>query len=225
MSHRRGFAYGPVTLYGSGFHRIPLPCQCRRGAGPTTPGAALPTAPVWAPARSLATTCAIIIIFSSSGYLDVSVPRVRPPRLSAVCRNRFRRVSPFGHPRVAGHLPLTAAFRSLSRPSSPPGATGIPHAPFLSFLVSSRAWTARAQRAAASRPHSLLDLTIISSLDRSLNSISSLRFQDSSARASTGEGKRHLFLFSSRSQHVNDLISLLSVVPGRLELPTSTLSV
>ena len=39
------------------------------------------TAPVWAPARSLATTCAIIVIFSSSGYLDVSVPRVRPPRL------------------------------------------------------------------------------------------------------------------------------------------------
>ena len=34
------------------------------------------TAPVWAPARSLATTCAIIVIFSSSGYLDVSVPRV-----------------------------------------------------------------------------------------------------------------------------------------------------
>ena len=32
---------------------------------------------VWALARSLATTCAIIIIFSSCGYLDVSVPHVR----------------------------------------------------------------------------------------------------------------------------------------------------
>ena len=207
MPHGSRFAYGPVTLYGSGFHRIPLRSPRRRHAGPTTPGAALPTAPVWAPARSLATTCAIILIFSSSGYLDVSVPRVRPPRLRAVWRHRCRRVSPFGHPRVAGHLPLAAAFRSLSRPSSPPGATGIPHAPFLSFLVSSRAWPARAQRAAASRPHSLLDLTIISSLDRSLNSISSLRFQDSSASASPGEGKRILFLHSSRSQHVNDLIS------------------
>ena len=29
-----------------------------------------------------------------------------------------------------GYLPLAAAFRSLSRPSSPPRATGIPHAPF-----------------------------------------------------------------------------------------------
>ena len=32
------------------------------------------------------------------------------------------RVSPFGHLRVAGYLLLTAAFRSLSRPSSAPGA-------------------------------------------------------------------------------------------------------
>ena len=29
-------------------------------------------------------------------------------------------VVPFGHPRVNGHLHLTADFRSLSRPSSPP---------------------------------------------------------------------------------------------------------
>jgi hypothetical protein len=31
---------------------------------------------VWAPSRSLTTTWEIIIIFSSSGYLDVSVHRV-----------------------------------------------------------------------------------------------------------------------------------------------------
>ena len=49
------------------------------------------------------------------------------------CRDLSRRVSPFGHPRVTRHLPLTAAFRSLSRPSSPPRATGIPRAPFLAF--------------------------------------------------------------------------------------------
>ncbi len=40
------------------------------------PGRAV-TRPVWASARSLATTCAITLVFSSSGYLDVSVPRVR----------------------------------------------------------------------------------------------------------------------------------------------------
>ena len=36
------------------------------------------TTPVWALPRSLATTCGITVVFSSCGYLDVSVPRVRP---------------------------------------------------------------------------------------------------------------------------------------------------
>ena len=51
-------------------------------------------------------------------------PRYRGARPSAA------RVPPFGHPRIKGHLRLPAAFRSLSRPSSPPRATGIPRAPF-----------------------------------------------------------------------------------------------
>ena len=46
---------------------------------------------------------------------------LRSPRV-ARWRNRFRRVAPFGHLRVYAHLPLAAAFRSLSRPSSPPRA-------------------------------------------------------------------------------------------------------
>ena len=60
----------------------------------------------------------------------------RSPSTIVECRDRSRRVSPFGHPRVNGHLPLTAAFRSLSRPSSPPRATGIPRAPLFAFLLS-----------------------------------------------------------------------------------------
>ena len=82
LPRARCFAYGSVTLFGASFHRLPLHLTRRRAAGPTTPGAAARTAPVWATARSLATTCAIIVIFSSSGYLDVSVPRVRPPRFT-----------------------------------------------------------------------------------------------------------------------------------------------
>ena len=61
-----------------------------------------------------------------------------PTTATVVWRHRCRRVSPFGHPRVAGHLPLAAAFRSLSRPSSPPRATGIPHAPLFAFPLSLR---------------------------------------------------------------------------------------
>ncbi len=41
---------------------------------------------------------------------------------SYVDRGALCRVSPFGHPRIIGYLPLPAAFRSLSRPSSALGA-------------------------------------------------------------------------------------------------------
>ena len=48
-----------------------------RSCGPYNPAGAL-TPAVWAPPRSLATTWGITIVFSSYGYLDVSVPHVRP---------------------------------------------------------------------------------------------------------------------------------------------------
>ena len=99
------------------------------------PGHAL-TWPVWAHARSLATTCAIVVYFLFLRVLRCfSSPR--SPHITW-CRDRSRRVSPFGHRRVIAHLPLTAAFRSLSRPSSPPRATGIPHAPLFAFPLSLR---------------------------------------------------------------------------------------
>ena len=46
-----------------------------------------------------------------------------PPALSRPgAAPSARRVAPFGHPRISGHLRLPADFRSLSRPSSPPEA-------------------------------------------------------------------------------------------------------
>ena len=72
---------------------------------------------VWAFPRSLATTCGIIIIFFSSGYLDVSVPRVCLPY--GISRPAAGWVAPFGYLRIESYLHLPAAFRSLSRPSSP----------------------------------------------------------------------------------------------------------
>ena len=59
--------------------------------------------------------------FSSSGYLDVSVPPVSPrmPMDSAYGDTGSPcRVSPFGHPRIKACLRLPEAFRSLPRPSS-----------------------------------------------------------------------------------------------------------
>ncbi len=78
----------------------------------------------------------IVLTFSSCGYLDVSVPHVRLRNIAG-CRDCSRRVAPFGHPRVKGYLLLAVAFRSLSRPSSPPRAKGIPHAPLLHSVIRS----------------------------------------------------------------------------------------
>ena len=47
------------------------------------------------------------------------------------CRALARQVAPFGYPRIQGCSRLPAAYRCLPRPSSPPGATGIPRAPSL----------------------------------------------------------------------------------------------
>ena len=80
---------------------------------------------VWPLSRSLAATRKITVVFSSYGYLDVSVPRVPflilciGIRIHTHCRMW---VPPFGHLRVYGYVLLTAAFRSLSRPSSAPSA-------------------------------------------------------------------------------------------------------
>eukprot|EP00494_Astrolonche_serrata_P022241 UN22498 len=73
---------------------------------------------VWAPPRSLATTCGITIVFSSSGYLDVSVPRVSPP-INWSNRSSTCWVVPFGNLRINSYVLIPAAYRSLSRPSSP----------------------------------------------------------------------------------------------------------
>ena len=57
-----------------------------------------------------------LIIFSSSGYLDVSVLRVRSLKGDWSSTSR---VAPFGNLRIKGYVHLLVAYRSLSRPSSP----------------------------------------------------------------------------------------------------------
>ena len=133
---RSGFAYGALTRCGRPSHAVPLPSLGRAGAG--RPPADGPTTPV---ARRLPPACAhrfvrrppfarrysgdLAIDFSSSGYLDVSVPPVvlpRPMSSAGGCMACAMRVRPFGDPRVVGYVPLAAAYRSLSRPSSAPCA-------------------------------------------------------------------------------------------------------
>ena len=78
---------------------------------------------VWASPISLATTFGITFVFFSSGYLDVSVPRVPLIKLwirLMITHDYVRRVPSFGYLRVNRYLLLSVAFRSLSRPSSAP---------------------------------------------------------------------------------------------------------
>ena len=86
---------------------------------PSTPGVRRPL--VWPLPSSLATTKGIEFSFFSSGYLDVSLPRVPPVKLwihLTVTEHYLRRVPPFGYPWINAYLRLPMAFRSLSRPSS-----------------------------------------------------------------------------------------------------------
>ena len=84
---------------------------------------------VWPLPRSLATTGGISVDFSSSPYLDVSVqavPRVRLFDSTHADRVLLCRVAPFGNLRINAYVPLPAAYRSLSRPSSAPDAKAFP---------------------------------------------------------------------------------------------------
>jgi hypothetical protein len=112
---------GPSSLRTRDYHPLwsDFPVCYASILGPTSwsynPGPAV-TGPVWANPRSLATTCGITVVFSSSGYLDVSVPRVR--LLSDDMSSTYR-VAPFGNLRIKRYVPVPEAYRSLSRPSSP----------------------------------------------------------------------------------------------------------
>ena len=85
----------------------------------STPSVRRPS--VWPLSSSLATTKEIEFSFFSSGYLDVSLPRV--PLLDLWIQSRMTghypsRVPPFGNLRINAYLRLPSAYRSLSRPSS-----------------------------------------------------------------------------------------------------------
>ena len=112
------FAYGAITHYGPTFQTVRLCMNLvtprdipNRPHNPST----TEVVKVWALPLSLATTDGITIVFSSWGYLDVSVPPVRPAYLfiqHAVTEHYLRQVSPFGNPRIKACL---AAPRGLSQ--------------------------------------------------------------------------------------------------------------
>ena len=77
---------------------------------------------VWALPRSLATTRGIISLFSlPAGTKMFQFPAFASTKHVDNCPSDSW-VVPFGNHRVKGYLLLTGAYRSLSRPSSPPRA-------------------------------------------------------------------------------------------------------
>ena len=128
------FAYTTLTSYGRSFQYR----SARLGlalCGPKPHGA---RTMVWALPRSLAATYGIILIFSSSGYLDVSVHRVPSVYLliQYTVTGCTSRVSPFRYLRIPACLRLPVAFRSLSRLSSALSAKASTLRPFLLNLRS-----------------------------------------------------------------------------------------
>ena len=145
------FAYGAVTRCGPPFQACSATSSsstCRRPYNP----ARASTPAVWALPLSLAATRGVTVVFLSSDYLDVSVRRVR--LLLQDGWPSASRVTPFGHPRIKGRSRLPAAFRSLPRPSSPPGAKA--SSVRLTVLVAYRARPAASRRGTLEYPRSFL---------------------------------------------------------------------
>ena len=113
-----GFGYKTVTSFGATFQSLRLPsANANRGPYPDVINyfglGSSPFAHHYSENH--------LFIFSSSGYLDVSVPRVPLRKLSIYLRiplNYKWCVPTFGYLRINAHLQLPVAFRSLSRPSS-----------------------------------------------------------------------------------------------------------
>src|SRR5688500_6088698 len=123
------YSYGTITLYGPTFQMVliqfasnllvlqPQSCRNKNGLGCS------------AFARHYLRNhyCFLLLrllrCFSSAGLLTYRCD------MSSTCR-----VAPFGYLRINSCVPIPAAFRSLSRPSSPLRATGIPHTPLFCLL-------------------------------------------------------------------------------------------
>ncbi len=127
LSAMLSFAYGAITLCGAPFQKLPLnimadaptvlqprPCRNRAGLG------CCAFARHYLRNRFCFLFLRVMRCFSSRVRLRLR----RMPRIT-------RRVAPFGNPCLCGYLPLNTAYRSLSRPSSPPRAKASFMCPFL----------------------------------------------------------------------------------------------
>ena len=123
------FVYGVVTLYDRTFQTVPLSIQ-NPVMKSHNPGRNF-FPPVWASPRSLAATWGVTIVFLSSGYLDVSVPRVGLNSLCIQLKMAGLQPARFSHSEIRGSKGICPSPRliaachvlhRLSVPRHPPNA-------------------------------------------------------------------------------------------------------
>ena len=114
------FDYGPFTLFGAIFHSLHLTFALPQRA-PTTPGASSRfglfrfRSPLLTESHSLSSPPLTEMFHFSGCGAACTIDSCR-------CKGGLLlRVTPFGNLRVKAYLPLSVAYRSLSRPSSPVG--------------------------------------------------------------------------------------------------------
>ena len=115
------FAYRTITVCGHSSHSVLLKITSdsavRNPQSIATSGlACFPFARRYSENRSFFLFLRLLRCFSSAGSLHTAMYLLYSAEVLP------RRVSPFGNLRVNGYLLLTAAYRSLSRPSSAPDA-------------------------------------------------------------------------------------------------------
>ena len=135
------------------------------------------------------------------------------------CRACARRVAPFGHPRIYGRSRLPVDFRGLPRPSSPPGAKASSVRPrsLLALACHTPAFTCGGVRSCVSLSLCLLSLS---------HPVKEPRMHLAHALVeNVGLEPTTPGLQSRCSSQLSQSPRCQRVVPGRLELPTPTLSV
>ena len=105
------FAYGAITHYGASFQTLPLTrgSPWRRNAGFTALPIRLRAGP-----RSLIATRGISVDFFSSGYLDISVPRVRLAHLWIQCAITNVTLAGFPHSEIPGSKSVSDSPRLIA---------------------------------------------------------------------------------------------------------------
>ena len=128
------FGYRTITVCGGRFH-VTSPRFDLAISRALQPPLCLATQRVWARPRSIASTRGITNLFS----LPMGTKMFQFPTFAPLMNGGKQacRVAPFGYLRIKSYLPIPAAFRSLSRPSSPLRAKASTECPSFALSLSS----------------------------------------------------------------------------------------